>query len=323
MEPAAPHPRRAAGVLVVSDRASDGSRPDEVGPRLRDRLQEADFDVARFSVVPDEMEQIKAAVQAWALGDRLDLIVTTGGTGLGPRDVTPEAILEVADRTVDGLAELMRHEGFAKTRLAALSRQVAAQVGNTLVLALPGSPKGALDSLEAVLPVLDHAMEMLAGAGDRHPQAPPEVTRSSPAVVAGTSASPLDTASLLATLRTDGCGGVVFFEGVVRSPSEGKEVEYLCYEAYEPAASRILRQIAEDAAARHSLAASLAVHRTGKLYPGEVIVVTAAAAAHREAAFEGAREIIERVKAEAPIWKKEVFADGERWVGADQLFEIE
>ncbi len=308
----------SAGVLVVSDRASTGERPDEVGPVLRSLLEKSGFSVARLSVVPDDRSAIESVLREWTATERLDLVLTTGGTGLGPRDVTPEAIRSIADRLLDGIAELMRHRGFAKTPLAALSRQVAAQVGRSLVLALPGSPSGAIDSFDAVAPILTHALEMISGnsASHDHPK-----QAQTPVIISGIRSEALDSASLLDAIRNEASGAVVSFEGVARSPSEGKVVDHLFYEAYEPAATRKLEEIASDAANRYGLQGAIAVHRTGIVKPGEVIVVTAAAAPHRNEAFEAAREVIERIKEEAPIWKKEVFEDGERWVGAEMIEE--
>jgi molybdenum cofactor synthesis domain-containing protein len=156
-------PRRAF-VLTVSDGVAGGTRRDESGLRLAERLTAAGYRVEQ-GVVADEPGKIAAAVRA-AAGH--DLVVTTGGTGLTPRDVTPEAILPLLDYQVPGLGELMRAEGRRSTPFAVLSRSFGGVMGATLVLAVPGSPGGALESLEAVLPVLEHAHETLAGDSGRH-----------------------------------------------------------------------------------------------------------------------------------------------------------
>ncbi len=157
------------GILTVSDRSARGERVDQTQLALRERLDPKTFEVAAYEVVPDEPAQIRRVLRMWADKDRLDVILTNGGTGLAPRDHTPEATREVLDKEAPGLAELMRLEGLKKTPLAALSRGIAGVRGGTLILNLPGSPKGAAESLEAVLPVIPHAVELIRGeGGDRH-----------------------------------------------------------------------------------------------------------------------------------------------------------
>ncbi len=149
-------------MVTVSDGVSAGTRDDASGRALAALLDEHGFDVARRDVVPDERDQIAALLRDLA-GGGVGLVVTTGGTGLGPRDVTPEATLDVVDRQAPGLAEAMRAAGRASTPFAALSREVVGSKGSTLIVNLPGSAKGATDSLTAILPVLGHAMDLLAG----------------------------------------------------------------------------------------------------------------------------------------------------------------
>jgi len=152
------------GILTVSDKGHAGEREDTAGPELARLLPSKDFQVAAQAVVPDEHEAIVARLVEWCDRERLDLIITTGGTGLTPRDLTPEATLAVGERLVPGLPEAMRAAGLAKTPHAMLSRGVAVTRGCTLIINLPGSPKGAKESLEAVLPALPHALEKLQGS---------------------------------------------------------------------------------------------------------------------------------------------------------------
>lgn len=155
-----------AQVIVVSDRAATGVRPDVTAPDLSELLAQAGYAVAPARVVADDFAQIARAIIAGCEAD-FALLVTTGGTGLGPRDITPEATRYACDREVPGLAEQMRAAGRAKTPLAALSRAICATRGRTLVINTPGNPRGARESLEAILPLLSHALAVLrAEVGD-------------------------------------------------------------------------------------------------------------------------------------------------------------
>jgi molybdenum cofactor synthesis domain-containing protein len=150
-------------VLTASDRSAAGERQDASGAALAERLSGLGFRVER-QVVADDRPAIEAALREGA--SRHPLVVTTGGTGLTPRDVTPQATLAVIDYEVPGLAEAMRAEGRRHTPMADLSRAVVGVAGGSLIVNVPGSPKGALESLDAVVPVLDHALETLAGPFD-------------------------------------------------------------------------------------------------------------------------------------------------------------
>ncbi len=152
------------GILTVSDKGHAGERQDTAGPELGRLLDPACFEVAAYQVVPDEHEAIVAQLVAWSDADGLDLILTTGGTGLSPRDITPEATLAVAHRLVPGMAEAMRAASLAITPHAMLSRAVAVIRGATLIINLPGSPKGARENLLAVSAALPHALEKLKGS---------------------------------------------------------------------------------------------------------------------------------------------------------------
>jgi molybdenum cofactor synthesis domain-containing protein len=150
-----------AVVLTMSDRCSRGEQVDLSGPAVRQLLDDAGVNVVAVEILPDELDLIAAALRRHAAS--ASLIVTTGGTGLAVRDVTPEATRLVCERMVDGLAERMRAEGLLHTPLAALSRAVCGTLGKTLIVNLPGSPAGAKSSLAAILPVLPHALDLLAG----------------------------------------------------------------------------------------------------------------------------------------------------------------
>jgi len=155
-----PDPLRAA-VITVSDSCSRGERKDLSGPAVADVLKKHKFALAGTATVPDEQPAIEQALLSWTA--RVPLVVTTGGTGIAPRDITPEATRTVCERTLEGVAERMRTEGAKKTPLAALSRAVCGVRGKSIILNLPGSPAGAVQSLESVIDLLPHALQLLNG----------------------------------------------------------------------------------------------------------------------------------------------------------------
>jgi molybdenum cofactor synthesis domain-containing protein len=160
-----------AAVLTLSDKGSRGERVDVSGPALAAWLAERGVLVVQSRIIADEFEQIVAVLTEWADADTADLILTTGGTGVSPRDITPEATLQVVERIIPGLGELMRLKSLEKTPMASLSRAVAGIRNQTLIINLPGSPKGALENLESIWPTLGHAVEKIRGGqedcGDR------------------------------------------------------------------------------------------------------------------------------------------------------------
>lgn len=161
-----------AAVITVSDKGYAGLREDRSGPLLASALVAHGFDVVERVVVPDEAERIAAELVRLVDVARVDLVMTTGGTGLAPRDHTPEATLSVIDRQVWGIAELIRSEGAKKTPLAALSRGVAGLRGACLVINLPGSPRAVTEGMEILATVLGHALQMAQGRDLEHREAP-------------------------------------------------------------------------------------------------------------------------------------------------------
>lgn len=162
----APHPvqlARTVALITTSDKGARGERQDTSGDRLRHRLEAAGYEVAFREIVPDDAAEISSALRRYADEKKVALIITTGGTGVSPRDVTPDATLAVVERTVPGMAEAMRAASLQKTPHAMISRAVVGIRGTTLIVNLPGSPRGAEENLQVLLPALPHALDKIQG----------------------------------------------------------------------------------------------------------------------------------------------------------------
>ncbi len=156
------------GVLTISDKGWQGQRYDASGEAIRNSPLVLDNSVVKYEVIPDEMDIIANKLSEWADEGSVDIILTTGGTGLGPRDVTPEATLSIVDKVVPGFTEAMRTQAFNATPFAILSRAVAGVRGKCLIINLPGSPKAVRECLEIISPALPHAVEILRGEVTEH-----------------------------------------------------------------------------------------------------------------------------------------------------------
>jgi len=153
----------SAGIITVSDKGSQGKREDKSGPVIVELLAGAAVSIKKTIIIPDEIDQIAQAIVQFADVEKLDLILTTGGTGVSPRDLTPDATLKVLDREIPGMAEAMRASSMKVTPHAMISRAVAGIRGRSLIINLPGSPKGAKENLSIVMPALTHTMEKIQG----------------------------------------------------------------------------------------------------------------------------------------------------------------
>jgi len=152
-------------ILTISDSCAQGTRADVSGQTIKEMLGDGDFELVEMATVPDDSGTIAGVLRHFSDEQGAELVLTTGGTGLGPRDVTPEATADVCERMVPGLNELLRCEGFKRTPNAVLSRGVAGVRKGTLIVNLPGSPKGVRESLEIILSLLPHAVQMMRGGG--------------------------------------------------------------------------------------------------------------------------------------------------------------
>jgi len=152
-----------AGVLIISDKGHRGERKDESGPVAKEVISTIPVKVTHFEIIPDEVTIISDKLRDWIDRENLDLIITSGGTGVAPRDVTPEATRDVIEKEIPGIAEVMRAVSMNKTRNAMLSRAVAGSRGKCLIINVPGSPKAVREYLEAVLDVIPHCLDLLAG----------------------------------------------------------------------------------------------------------------------------------------------------------------
>jgi molybdenum cofactor synthesis domain-containing protein len=318
-----------AAVITCSDSAARGEAVDTSGPLAAQLLADLGHEVAGVSVVADDTGAIVSTVrQAIAAGARV--VVTTGGTGAGPRDVTPEALRSMGLRELPGLGEAIRAASRSTIPAADLSRALGGILDDAVVLALPGSPGGVRDGLAAVGGLLEHAAAVARGGahpGHRRTTANPEslvVDSVHPTVgidyqlthVDLIGPEPITEAEVAAEVSRPAAGAVVTFAGVVRDHDRGRSVTALHYEGH-PDAGRVLADVLSEALTRPGVLAAAARHRTGNLAIGDLAFVAAVSAAHRGEAFAACAWLVDEAKGRLPIWKHQHFADGtDEWVNS-------
>lgn len=343
-----------AHVITVSDRCSRGEREDLSGPLAAALLGGWSINVSDTKIVPDGADSVTSAItQSVKEGARV--IVTTGGTGISPRDETPEGTLPLLSKRLDGIESLIRQA--AKNAPAApLSRALAGIVTidgvDAFVVNAPGSRGGVTDTINVIGPLLDHIVDQLDG-GDHpvphvahdhgghvsaldipaahhhgakvtpHAEATYRTQHSSPhpthdadVVYATVTEEPIDMEHLVDLVERPEAGAVLTFKGVVRNHDGGRSVNFIDYEAH-PDADKVVARVAHQVAKNSGCLAVAVVHRSGHLEIGDIALGAAVSAAHRVEAFAVLNEVVEQVKLQLPVWKKQQFPDGtHEWTGS-------
>lgn len=339
---------RTARVIVASNRAATGVYEDRTGPVIVDWLTARGFDTPAPLVVRDG-PPVGDALRS-ALAENVEVVITTGGTGISPTDRTPDETAAVLDHELPGLAEAIRGAGLPKVPTAVLSRGRAGVAGRTLIVNLPGSRGGVEDGLGVLGGVLDHAVDQLAGGDHPRPaesaepvggvgglaaaahgpatsavSAPPSVIEHGAAVQVGAprialaqvTEQPLSVEAHAELVNDQAAGAVVTFGGVVRNHDGGRSVDTLFYEGHPSAGDVLARVVAEVVARRGGVRAVAVSHRLGALAIGDVALACAVAADHRAEAFATCAELVDEVKAQLPVWKHQHFRDGsDEWVNS-------
>lgn len=346
----------SAHVLTVSDRCSRGEREDLSGPLAAALLGGWSVSVDRTRIIPDGADSVRTAIEE-SVREGARVIVTTGGTGISPRDETPEGTLPLITKRLDGIESLIRQA--AKNAPAApLSRALAGIVtvdgADAFVINAPGSRGGVTDTINVIGPLLDHVVDQLEG-GDHpvphlshdhgghlsaldvpaahqhgakvqltpHAQATWETQHAAEhpdhdadVVYATVTGDPIDMDELVRLVERPEAGAVMTFKGIVRNHDAGRSVNSIDYEAH-PDAGTVVARVAHEVAKASGCEAIAVVHRSGHLAIGDIALGAAVSAAHRVEAFTALNEVVEQVKLQLPVWKKQQFPDGSHeWTGS-------
>ena len=335
---------RRAVVLVVSTTAAAGTAVDSAGPLLVGWLSERGYRIDAAQIVPDGPavgEALAHHLQDLPEAQRPRILVTTGGTGLAPDDHTPEETRRFLEKEATGIVQALVDHGLAKLPEAAMSRGTAGAVGRTFVVNLPGSVGGVKDGITVLDPILHHIQAQLEDGLDGRSAAddgvhPPreqvqqveqvelveqtELVAQAEVVAQGghLTVEPIDATAGEAHVVTSRTGAVALFRGVVRDHDSGREgVVVLEYTAH-PDADRIFAEVLDEAHRDYPDVRLWARHRVGRLAVGDDALVVVAASAHRGQAFAACAELVDRIKARVPIWKRQEYADGTHdWVGIE------